>query len=69
MNGVLAGWAAGMTVFGFAGLTAPAKLIEAGAALVLSHMRESPGVAGLSRALKAEPAASLQGSWHFADIG
>ena len=42
VNGVLAGRAAGMTVFGFAGLTAPAKLIDAGAALVLSHMRELP---------------------------
>ncbi len=44
VNGVLAGCAAGMTVFGFAGLTAPAKLIEAGAALVLSHMRELPAL-------------------------
>ena len=33
VNGVLAGCAAGMTVFGFVDLTAPAKLIEAGAAL------------------------------------
>jgi len=44
VNGVLAGRAAGMTVFGFAGLTAPAKLIDAGAALVLSHMRELPAL-------------------------
>ncbi len=44
VNGVLAGCAAGMTVFGFAGLTAPAKLIDAGAALVLSHMRELPAL-------------------------
>ena len=41
---LLAGCAAGMTVFGFAGLTAPAKLIDAGAALVLSHMRELPAL-------------------------
>ena len=46
VNGVLAGRAAGMTVFGFAGLTAPAKLIDAGAALVLSHMRELPALLG-----------------------
>ena len=44
VNGVLAGCAAGMTVFGFAGLTAPAKLIDAGAALVCSHMRELPAL-------------------------
>jgi HAD superfamily hydrolase (TIGR01509 family) len=42
VNGVLAGSAAGMTVFGFAGLTAPAKLADAGAALVFTHMRELP---------------------------
>jgi len=44
VNGVLAGCAAGMTVFGFAGLTAPAKLVDAGATLVLSHMRELPAL-------------------------
>ena len=42
INGVLAGRAAGMTVFGFAGLTPSAKLLDAGAAAIFTHMRELP---------------------------
>jgi len=44
LNGVLAGCAAGMTVFGFAGLTPPAKLVDAGAAATFTHMRELPAL-------------------------
>ncbi len=42
VNGVLAGCAAGMTVFGFAGLVAAADLAAAGAARTFAHMRELP---------------------------
>jgi HAD superfamily hydrolase (TIGR01509 family) len=42
INGVLAGRAAGMTVFGFAGLTAREKLSDAGAALTFAAMRDLP---------------------------
>jgi HAD superfamily hydrolase (TIGR01509 family) len=41
-NGVLAGRAAGMTVFGFVGLTPAAKLVAAGASRTFEHMRELP---------------------------
>jgi HAD superfamily hydrolase (TIGR01509 family) len=44
VNGVLAGCAAGMTVFGFAGLTASEKLSEAGAALTFTAMRDLPAL-------------------------
>jgi len=44
VNGVLAGCAAGMTVFGFAGLVPAAKLAGAGAAAVFTHMRELPAL-------------------------
>ena len=44
VNGVLAGCAAGMTVFGFAGLVPAAKLAAAGAAVVFTHMRELPAL-------------------------
>ncbi len=44
VNGVLAGCAAGMTVFGFAGLTPAARLVQAGAADVFAHMRELPAL-------------------------
>ena len=44
VNGVLAGCAAGMTVFGFAGLTPAAKLVDAGAAATFTHMRELPAL-------------------------
>jgi len=40
VNGVLAGCAAGMTVFGFAGLVPAAKLSAAGAARTFDDMRE-----------------------------
>lgn len=40
VNGVLAGRAAGMTVFGFAGLVPAADLAAAGAARTFTHMRE-----------------------------
>jgi HAD superfamily hydrolase (TIGR01509 family) len=40
VNGVLAGSAAGMTVFGFAGLVPAADLSAAGAARTFTHMRE-----------------------------
>jgi HAD superfamily hydrolase (TIGR01509 family) len=44
VNGVLAGYAAGMTVFGFAGLV-PAKDLEAaGASRTFAHMRELPAL-------------------------
>jgi HAD superfamily hydrolase (TIGR01509 family) len=44
VNGVLAGCAAGMTVFGFAGLTPVDKLSAAGAAQTFEHMRELPAL-------------------------
>ena len=44
VNGVLAGCAAGMTVFGFAGLVPAAKLAAAGAERVFTHMRELPAL-------------------------
>ena len=46
VNGVVAGCAAGMTVFGFAGLTPAAKLAEAGATATFAHMRELPALLG-----------------------
>lgn len=42
VNGVLAGHAAGMTVFGFAGLTPAEKLIAAGATRTFDEMRALP---------------------------
>jgi HAD superfamily hydrolase (TIGR01509 family) len=47
VNGVLAGCSAGMTVFGFAGLTASAKLRAAGAAYVFEDMSELPRLLGV----------------------
>jgi HAD superfamily hydrolase (TIGR01509 family) len=47
VNGVLAGCAAGMTVFGFAGLTPGAKLRAAGAVRVFEDMSELPGLLGV----------------------
>ena len=44
VNGVLAGRAAGMTVFGFAGFTTAAKLLAAGADVAFSAMRELPAL-------------------------
>jgi HAD superfamily hydrolase (TIGR01509 family) len=44
VNGVLAGCAAGMTVFGFAGLVAPVLLTAAGAARTFTAMRELPAL-------------------------
>ncbi|HVY65656.1 MAG TPA: HAD family hydrolase [Gammaproteobacteria bacterium] len=46
VNGVLAGCAAGMTVFGFAGLVAATDLAAAGAARTFTHMRELPALLG-----------------------
>jgi HAD superfamily hydrolase (TIGR01509 family) len=43
-NGVLAGCAAGMTVFGFAGLTPADRLRECGAARTFGDMSELPGL-------------------------
>ena len=40
VKGVLAGYAAGMTVFGFAGLVPAADLAAAGASRTFTHMRE-----------------------------
>jgi len=42
VNGVLAGRAAGMTVFGYAGLVSAAELVAAGAERTFSAMRELP---------------------------
>lgn len=42
VNGVLAGCAAGMTVYGFSGLTPAARLVEAGASSVFDSMGELP---------------------------
>jgi HAD superfamily hydrolase (TIGR01509 family) len=44
VNGVLAGRAAGMTVYGFAGLMASARLLDAGAHAVFTSMRELPAL-------------------------
>jgi HAD superfamily hydrolase (TIGR01509 family) len=44
INGVLAARAAGMTVFGYVDLTAPEKLIEAGASRTFRDMRELPAL-------------------------
>jgi HAD superfamily hydrolase (TIGR01509 family) len=44
VNGVLAGCAAGMTVFGFVDLTPAPKLAAAGAQHVFTRMRELPGL-------------------------
>jgi HAD superfamily hydrolase (TIGR01509 family) len=44
INGVLAGRAAGMTVFGFAGLTTAARLVAAGADVTFTAMRELPAL-------------------------
>jgi HAD superfamily hydrolase (TIGR01509 family) len=44
VNGVLAGCAAGMTVFGFAGLTPVARLRACGAARTFSDMTELPAL-------------------------
>ena len=44
INGVLAGCAAGMTVFGFAGLVRAVDLAAAGAARTFTHMRELPAL-------------------------
>jgi HAD superfamily hydrolase (TIGR01509 family) len=44
VNGVRAGAAAGMTVFGYVDLTEPSKLIEAGAAQTFHDMRELPAL-------------------------
>jgi HAD superfamily hydrolase (TIGR01509 family) len=44
INGVLAGRAAGMTVFAFAGLTPADRLTAAGAHATFAHMRELPAL-------------------------
>ncbi|HET7609530.1 MAG TPA: HAD family phosphatase [Gammaproteobacteria bacterium] len=44
VNGVLAGSAAGMTVFGYVDLTPAAKLMEAGASRTFTRMRELPAL-------------------------
>jgi len=44
VNGVLAGCAAGMTVFGYVDLTPAAKLAEAGAVRTFTDMRELPAL-------------------------
>jgi len=44
VNGVLAGCAAGMTVFGFAGLAPAAELAAAGATCTFRQMRELPAL-------------------------
>jgi len=46
VNGVLAGHAAGMTVFGFAGLVPAKDLAAAGAASTFTHMRDLPALLG-----------------------
>jgi HAD superfamily hydrolase (TIGR01509 family) len=46
VNGVRAGCAAGMTVFGYVDLTPAAKLIEAGATRTFTEMRDLPGLLG-----------------------
>jgi len=44
VNGVLAGRAAGMTVFGYVDLTPAEKLSEAGASFTFTQMRDLPGL-------------------------
>ena len=44
VNGVLAGCAAGMTVFGYVDLTPAEKLSEAGASFTFTQMRDLPGL-------------------------
>jgi HAD superfamily hydrolase (TIGR01509 family) len=44
INGVLAGCAAGMTVFGFAGLSPLEELVTAGASRTFTDMRELPAL-------------------------
>jgi beta-phosphoglucomutase-like phosphatase (HAD superfamily) len=44
LNGVRAGCAAGMMVFGFVDLTPAEKLAGAGAAATFEHMRELPAL-------------------------
>jgi HAD superfamily hydrolase (TIGR01509 family) len=44
VNGVRAGRAAGMTVFGYVDLTPAERLIEAGASRTFTQMRELPGM-------------------------
>ena len=44
VNGVLAGCAAGMTVFGYVDLTPAEKLREAGASFTFTQMRDLPGL-------------------------
>jgi HAD superfamily hydrolase (TIGR01509 family) len=44
VNGVLAGCAAGMTVFGYAGLVPAADLAAASAFRTFTHMRDLPGL-------------------------
>ena len=44
INGVLAGRAAGMMVFGFAGLVTAARLVAAGADVTFTAMRELPAL-------------------------
>jgi len=44
VNGVLAGCAAGMTVFGYVDLTPAEKLSEAGARFTFTQMRDLPGL-------------------------
>jgi HAD superfamily hydrolase (TIGR01509 family) len=44
INGVLAGRAAGMTVFGYADLIAAERLVAAGAHVTFTHMSELPGL-------------------------
>ena len=44
VNGVLAGSAAGMTVFGYVDLTPAEKLLEAGASRTFTQMRELPAL-------------------------
>lgn len=48
VNGVLAGSAAGMTVFGFAGLVPAEDLKAAGAVRTFTHMRELPALLALT---------------------
>ena len=47
VNGVTAARAAGMTAYGYAGLTPAAKLAEAGAHVTFTHMRELGALLGL----------------------
>jgi len=47
VSGVTAAYAAGMTVYGYAGLTPATKLTEAGAHATFAHMRELEGLLDL----------------------